>query len=501
MSIGGVKQRLLNEIISFLFGEPAAIVAEAIERCGPCPIGLVAQVTNFPLEDAKTVALSMYLHGVVNITREGSQTFLSISSLPAFILSAPSILIDQIEEQYQKPSYCEILKLILFHGIIEYTPPNNDKSKKKKVKAISPQIDLPDGFQETVDELIEIGILSRRVVECESFSTCDVFSLMRRIENLNLSKKRTNNANSTQDLGTNRPSESAKSMKITDNTYSLTINWNGVASFLRGRYLVQFSQTLPNLNGTKYMKLIECIIGLSHCGDYTNFQRMMSKDDDNIRTDVVSYPHLEYSSLSRVYTPSQDDDLFTLLDTISESQMNFMCSRDGTYWELTTPKSIRAFQIQHIESFLKQDFSAYHCQCFNSLRKLGVADTHQIEGDALLSEKDARSTMYALCRFGFAQMQSIPRSSADKMINPKSIFAFRYDEEAAIEGYRFIIGEHARRYLSKISELHKEYEQNEQMEAGNMTAAKANEKKEKHLYYFNASYSKALSAFILFAEM
>ena len=45
------------------------------------------------------------------------------------------------------------------------------------------------------------------------------------------------------------------------------------------------------------------------------------------------------------------------------------------------------------------------------------------------------------------------------------------------------------------------YEQNEQMEAGNTTAAKANEKKEKHLCCFNAAYSDAMSVFLLFAEI
>ena len=468
MSIGGVKQRLLNDIITLLFGEPAAIIAEAIERCGPCPIKFIAQVTKFPVEDVKTVALSMYLHGVVNTTREGSQTYLSISTLPAYILSAPAILIDQIDEQFQKPSYSETIKLILFHGIIEYTPLSGEKSKKKKTKAFSPQIDLPEGFQEAADELIELGILSRRNVECESFSTTDVFSLRRRIENITLSKKRTSNANSTTDSRQGNAWDKDKTIKTTDNIYSLTINWNGVATFLRGRYIVQFTQAVFG-QVSKYTKLIESIISISRCSDYTSYQRIMAKDDESIRTDIVTYPRLEYNNLSSRYTPSPDDDLFNLLDAITDSPMNFLRAGDGSYWDLTTANAIRAFQIHHIERFLEQNFSGYHCSCFNVLRDLKVIDTHQVETNALVSEKDARSTMYALCRLGFAQMQGIPKSSTDRMINPKSIFVFRYDEEAAIEAYRLIIGEHARRYLARITELHKEYEQNEQMEAGNTT--------------------------------
>lgn len=499
MSIGGVKQRLLNEIISLLFGEPAAIIAEAIERCGPCPLGLVAQITKFPLEDAKTLALSMYLHGVVNVTREGHQTYLSISSLPAYILSAPSILIDQIEEQFpKKPLYNEILKLILFNGIIEYIP-SNEKSKKKKTKAFSPQINLPDGFQEAAEELIELGFLSRRNVECESFSTADVFSLKRRIENINLQKKRSN-ANTTSDTKQSSAWEREKTVKATETVYSLTINWNGVATFLRGRYIVQFTQAVFN-QVPKYTKLVESIISISRCADYTTYQRIMAKDDDSIKSDVVQFPRLEYNTLSSKYTPNPEDDLFNLLDQITDSPMKFLNPGDGSFWDLTTYKAIRAFQIHHIERFLEQNYTPYHRSCFNALRETKVVDTHQIETDALESEKDARSTMYALCRLGFSQMQGIPRSSTDKMINPKSIFVFRYDEEAAIEAYRLIIGEHARRCLARITELHKEYEQNEQMEAGNTTAAKANEKKEKHLCCFNAAYSDAMSVFLLFAEI
>lgn len=503
MSLGGVKQRLLNEIISLYFGEPSETVAEIIERCGPCPIGLVAQMSNFPLADVKTIVLSLYSHGVVSISREGSQTLLTVNSLPSYVLSAPSVLLEQIEEQFQNPNFCESVRLVLLNGIVEFIPSKTDKNKRKKAKPISPLIELPDDFENCVEVLIEAGIFNRRIVECESFTTTDVFSFERRIENLNLIKKKTVSSPSTADLS-KISDESALVTITSENPYSITINWNGVASFLRARYICNFSQIIRNADNES-MQVIEGIIETTKCSDYTTYKNSMMKDDDSVRTDIFGYPRLEYTQLASHLTNdkiTQSDTLFAILDAITDSQMNFLKSGvDGSYWDVTTPRCIRSFQLHHIEMFLEQNLSKYHRRCFNEMRELKVADTSQIEKSALLSEQDARNSLYELCRRGFVQMQGIPKNASDKMINQRSIFVFRYDEEAAIEAYRLIIGEHSRRLLNKISELHKEFEQNQQMELGNMTAAKANEKKEKQLCCFSAQYANAMKTFILFAEM
>ena len=490
MSLGGVKQRLLIDIINLLFGEPAAILAESIAAYGPCPLGLAAQMCHFPIDDAKTVALSMYSHGVLNISSGGRQQQVSLSTLPAYILSAPSILLDQVMEQFGSQALYDALRLIMFHGIVEF----DSGKKKKNIKPTS--IDYPDGFKEATDKLIEMGLLIRRPVECESFSTGDVFSLGRRIDNISISKKRTaNQAPQTNEIN----DTTAEKMLISnDSVHSLTINWNGVATYLRGRYIVQFSQVV--LKGD-FTKLLEIIVNETKCADYALYQRMMNREDDALRNEVIPYSRLEYTQVSQQYKSNQNEDLFKLLDDISSSQMGLLKNGDGTFWDVTTPKCIRDFQIHHIEMYLEQNFSPFYRRCFNQLRSFVVANKQQIQDNALLSEKDAGNSLFSLCKLGFAQMQSLPRSATDRSINEKSNFAFRYDEEAAIEAYRLIIGEHARRFLSKITQLHKEYEQNEQMEVGNMTAVKTNEKKEKHLCCFNASYIDAMKVFILFAEM
>ena len=378
----------------------------------------------------------------------------------------------------------------MLNGIIEIVP--KDKKKGTKNAGFTPvQINASDNFLGACDDLLKKGFLIRRVVDSQTFNTCDVFSLERRIENLALSKKKTTVANE-------KDKKPTKVSAPLEQTYTLTINWPNICTFLRGRYIIQASQSFLKKN---YSELMENIILSTHAGDYNTYQHEMEKDDENLRGVRISLPRLEYQRLVTLIPVNQHEQLFNDLDDISASQLYLLRQGDGSYWDVTTSKAIRNIQIQYIDSFLEQTLSPYYRRAFSYIRTLVVADTHQIEQGALLSEKDARNSMFTLAKLGFVQMQSIPRNSTDKMINPKSIFVWRYDENAAIEAFKTIIGEQSRRFLSRISHLHEEYENNEQATVGNLTAAKTNEKREKQLCCYNIAYVDALRLFLLFSEM
>ncbi|KAH0793535.1 DNA-directed RNA polymerase III subunit rpc3 [Histomonas meleagridis] len=491
MSLAGAKHRLIIDVIKMLFGEPASIIASSISEFGPCPLGFISKVTKIPLVDTKTIILSLYVHGIVTVSQDGPRQYISINSLPALILSAPSILLEQIDAVYKKPEYNDVVKTVLLNGIIEIIPNEELRSRKNRHHLTPIQINATPEFIEASNELFKRGLLMRRVIESSTFNTDDVFSLHRRIENINLSKKKT--------TPTVDPNASGASVSAPlEQAYTLTLNWGSVCSFLRGRYIVQLSQSIFKNNHTE---LVEGILDVTNASDYSQFQRSMKKNDDDLRGEIVGVPRLEYQRLMAVISVDKREQLFDDLDEIAASQLYLLKPGDGSYWDVTTAKSIRNAQLLYVEAFLEQCISPYHRRCFNYLRSLGVADTHQVETGALLSEKDARSSMFTLARLGFAQMQMVPRNSADKTINTKSIFVWRYDESAVIKAYTTIIGEHARKFLAKIMALHEEYEANEQAAVGNLTATKANEKKEKYLCCYNVAYIDALRVFILFSEM
>lgn len=476
MSIAGVTHKLVTDAVRLLFGSTAATVASSICELGPCPLGLVAKFTRLPISDVKTVALSMYAHGIVSVSQEGGRQMVELNALPALILSAPSLLLDHVGALHEPKdgcAYAEALRAVMLNGIVEAAPHSAGA-----------------GFSAACDDLLKRGLLIRRVVDSRTFSTCDVFALERRMENLALAKKKT--------AGASEKDGAAKVAAPAEQEYTLTMNWPNVCAFLRGRYVVQAGQSFIRKN---FSELLEDVLQSTHAADYSSYQREMEKDDESLRGARITLPRLEYQRLVSLLPVSQHEHLFDDLDDISASQLCLLRQGDGSYWDVTMAKAVRNLQLQYIESFLEQTYSPYLRRAFSYIRTLVVADTHQIEQGALLSEKDARNSMFTLAKLGFVQMQSIPRNSTDKMINPKSIFVWRYDENAAIEAYKTIIGEQARRFLARIESLHEEYENNEQVTVGNLTATKTNEKREKQLCCFNIAYADALKIFLLFSEM
>jgi hypothetical protein len=467
MSIVGVKQRLLLEVIRLLFGPMAEKVASAIIDYSPCPLRLISDVTQLSLPDTKTVALSMYIHGVISLIQDGPTQSLSLNSLPVFILSCPSLLLDQIHSFYSSPHFVTSFQNVLFHGIIEDVPPRSKSS------------DNP------FERLLTDGLLMRRIVDFSTFSTDDVFSVERKSANaVRLSELRRRKEIPKSGID---PVSGQKVIAAVGATQTLTVDWNGVATFLRSRYVLQSTQSIL---GSTFVPLLQAILTLTKASDYSGFRGGFPADS----------PVFQSLDLMTVYS-CESDLLFNQLDIICASQISILKSGTGLAWQVTVPQAIRSLQIQYLEMFTEQSLSPYHRRCFNHLRSLSVGDTHQIEIGALLSEKDARSSMYGLCRLGIVQMQSIPRNSGDRMIGPRTIFVWRYDENAAIEAYRTMIGEHARKVLARLNVLNEELERSEGAEVTSKTAAKLQERKEKQLVALNACYVDALRVFILFAEM
>ena len=499
----GIRERLVLDAVQMLFGDTARKLSESLIEYAPCPLHAAAEFAGIPLADARTVALAMYVHGVISIVNEGKRQFVSLNTLPALILSAPAILLDHVEAAYHKEAkyVTKTLTYVLKNGIVE-EPVLAAKIERMREKS-DEERELGDDTLKILQRLLEDGLLVRRVIDFSSFSTVDVTNVARRASNLCLTtKKKTKGAATDDTIERNSVHEPRTGVEPISDVQSFTVNWNGVANFLRGRYVCQLAMSVL---GQEYVQLVEKILACTKACDYSVYRRLGDRGDEGLMGALMPNPRLDVMTLFAQGTQgSGREDIFCALDKINASQMRLLVSGDGSFWTVSVPDAIKALQLQYIEMYCEQTLSPYHRRCLNHMRALKVAETHQIEAGALLSEKDARSSLYNLARLGFIQVQMIPRTSQDRVINPRSIFVWRYEESAAIEAYMTIIGEHARKLLSKVASLNEEYEANDQpenIETGNMSATKMNEKKEKFLCGFNVLYVDALRVFILFSEM
>jgi hypothetical protein len=438
MPIAGVKQRLLCDVIRMLFGTTAARICEVLTEHAPCQLGFICASTGVAVNDVRTVALAMYVHGVVSIVQDGSKSSLILNSLPALVLSAPSILLDEIQHVYSAPSFVNVVHRILLNGIIEIPPPTDKASRMARPK------DTPE-FVAAAGRLFDDGLLMRRIVDFSSFSTDDVWSVERRCANLHLIRKCPGGSSAASSDEPAGPAAVA-----VEGGYTLSINWNGVATFLRCRFLVQSARSLL---GESFVDLVQAILSITNAADYAPHRRLSQEPDDRMRGRSVPQPSIEVLKLLEVCGMDRND-IFPKLDTLAGSSVSLLRSGDGSYWFVTAPQAVRALQMQYIEVFAEGSLSPYHRRCLNQLHALKVAESHQIEVGALLSEKDARTSMYGLFRIGLVHMQSMPRLPGERSgIGPKTIVVWRYDETAAVEAYRTIIGEHARRFLARIVAL------------------------------------------------
>lgn len=501
-SPNGIRERLALDAIELLFGKTARQLSESLVEYAPCPLHAAAEFAGIPISDAKTVALAMYVHGIISIVQDSKRQFVSLNTLPALILSAPAILLDHVEAAYHNEAkyVTKALMYVLKNGIVE------EAVMEAKVARLREKTDdereLGDDTLKILQRLLEDGLLVRRIIDFSSFTTVDVRNVERRAMNLCLTTKKKTKSASTDESIDRSALEPRVGIEPINDVQSFTINWSGVANFLRGRFVCQLAASVL---GQEFVPLVEKILACTKACDYSVYKRLAQRSDEGLMGSLMPNPRLDVMTLfAQGARGSGREDMFCALDKINASQMRLLVSGDGSFWTVSVPEAIKSLQMQYIEMYCEQTLSPYHRRCFNHMRTLKVAETHQIEAGALLSEKDARSSLYNLARLGFIQVQMIPRTSVDRMINPRSIFVWRYDEAAAIEAYTTIIGEHARKLLAKVASLNEEYEANdtpENVEAGNMSAARINEKKEKFLCGFNVLYVDALRVFILFSEM
>jgi hypothetical protein len=344
------------------------------------------------------------------------------------------------------------------------------------------------------NRLFEDSLLMRRIVDFSTFSTDDVWSLERRGANLLLVRRRAGGTAASADS----PASSDQAAVAVEDGYTLAINWNGVATFLRSRYLIH---SVRSFLGENFVALVQAILKITNAADYGAHRHLSQEPDERIRGRSVPQPMVEVLKLLEVYE-SEREEIFPKLDNLAGSSMSLLRSGDGSYWYVTAPQAVRALQMQYVELFAEGSLSPYHRRCLNHLRVLKVAESHQLETGALLSEKDARTSMYGLFKLGFVQMQLIPRNPGDRAgIGPKTVVVWRYDETAAVDAYRTIIGEHARRLITRIAARVGDYEKAEGFDPGSRLAAKSHEKKERQLVGLNSCYADALRVYILFAEM
>jgi len=485
MNISGNKRRLVLDIVRILFGEPAEKFSSALISYGPCPLGFIQFRTQMSLIDLKTIALAMYAHGIINIKGEGSRALLSLSTFPLFVLSAPSLLLDEIRIIYNRQDFVDVLDVYIREGVVaigtgsQFLPPAIEAAE--------------DVFRGCTDELFKLGFLARGIMQYNSFSSADVRSLERRISNLQLIKKR----------GANNPKNhiSSQSMPVLSNpevdgdTYC--IDWNRIAQFLRSRYVVSY---VGKTIGKDFIPLVEQIVISSKCGNYSHLCRMSDHADDQLRGEQCSLTHFSTQEVSRVFNTLPAAVFLERIDALSSPWLGFLnIGSDGSSYEVRVPNVIRLLQHMYIDSFAESNFTAMHRRVFSALQSLQVADTRQLEESALVSDKDARCAMYDLCRLGMVSLQAIPKTSEKNIA--QSFFVWRYDEESAINAYANIVADNARRILSKIEEYTIMAESLQNVDANDATATLTKDKCAKYLSGFHGYFLEIMKVYVLFSEM
>ena len=486
MDISGIKKSLCIDITKILFGEIPSKFVESLITYGPCPLNFIHYQTKIPLTDLKTISLSMYSHGVLNIKGEGEKALISLSTFPLFILIAPYVFLDEVRSLYNKQEFIDVLEIYLLEGII---------SIESGYKYLSSEIEFPEEFFINItNELYKIGFLARSIKPYNSFSSSDVRSLKTRINNLQLIKKRSSNSSK------NSNSQPIQNIINNQNEYDeniYCIDWEKVSQFLRSRFIVSY---INKMLGKEFIPIVEQIIISSKCGNYSHLYRMHDHLDEVLRNEQIVLTQFSTQELSRSFNSLPSNVFLERIDVLSSNWLGFLSiASDGSSYEVQVPNVIRLLQLSYMNSFVEKEHSHVHRRIFTTLQNLKVADTRQLEDAALVSGKDSRISMYFLCKIGFAQLQGIPKTN-DKNIS-QTIFVWRFDEEAAIKSYCNILGENARRMLSKINEYINLSESFENVDINDSTATITKEKCSRFSSGFHAYFSEIMKTFILFSEM
>ena len=494
----GLKRTLALNLVEILFGTTAREIAQCINDYGPVQLGFINFRTGIKITDIQTICMAFYTHGVVNINGEGKRATFSFSPLPLFLLACPSILLDEVRAKYNRQDLLDVLQVYMREGICskiygaQYLPPSDD----------------PIDFETVTDELKQLGFLHRGIRSYSSFTSQEVFNLERKYNNLQLNKKRTVAASaSAPDLASKSKGRSQQVQvqpqsiaSVIQETDAFCVNWDYVVQFLRGRYIVNF---VIKVFGEEYTDLIENLISKSNsCCDYTAFRNISKNSDDQLRMGAFPYPRYTAPDIYRQCANQNTDSaqFFSYLEALSNDVLGLIqMSPDGSAYDIKVPNCIRQIQKMYANSFAESTISPMHGRVLETLQDLEVADTRQLEDEAIVSDKEARCAMYNLYRFGLTQIQAIPKGN-DRMIG-QMVFVWRYNEDSVIAETANNIGRVALNLWDKITSCIEESDQVANADSLDREATIMRSQEDKNLSGFHSYFIDQMRVYILLTEM
>ncbi|EAX92375.1 hypothetical protein TVAG_156540 [Trichomonas vaginalis G3] len=508
MSASGLKRDLVLMIVEVLFGSTARTVAEAINDYGPCPLGFISSRTNISVSDVQTVCLAMYVHGVVNIHGEGKRATLTLATLPLFILAAPSILLEEIRTAYAKQELLDVLYIYLLQGICtveqgaKYFHQNETRTANEfQGTDESNSVNSFEKFDEVTKELFNLGFLCRGIRSYHPFTSQDVISLERRINNLQLNQKRVTKAQQQKEEEAMAVQNRTLPQQEEIPTDAYSVDWNACAQFIRARYIINY---VNKAFGPDYGIIIDKVVTNAHCCNYVHFRKMAEHSDDQLRNEGLPYSRLSGTDIYRQFSDIPATVFFERLDKLSNPSTKSIfglltSAEDGTVYDFKVHNCIRKIQLMYVNSFAETALCPMHGRIFETLQDLEIADTRQLEDEAIVSDKEARCAMYNLCRMGLTQIQAIPKT-ADRMLK-EMYFVWKYNEDSVIAEAANNIGKVALNMWDKITSCIEEADHVAHADSLDKTATMAKSQEDKNLAGFHSYFIDQMRLYVLLAEM
>lgn len=441
MNISILRRDFCLSLVKSIFGDASSNLISLIIDYGPCSLHFLAARSPISDSDIRAILLSLYMHGVVVIERNN----ISFSPFPLFILSSPSILLNEIRNVYSKHIQTDstqkidgvilekVLNVILHEGVIH-------------ISCIGRYIDenvLGDyDIDFIVKFLFDEGFLSNSLSNYQSFNSMNVRNLQRRKENETASKRGKSETKSYFRETHEKVAKYNPDYKV------FCINWNHVVKFIRARFIYNFIKSCMRNNEKFTLKCedLAWFLITKNCGNscdyvpYRNF-RGLSPDDPALK-EFENIQH--FFDLKQAQRNFEDIDYTEFYDVFEILQCPFLglFTHDNL---ITAPECIKNIQIAYIQSHIENRNVAFNPgqhnssrrtnllkgRIFSALRELKYADTQKIESEALVSDVHAKSTLYNLYKHGFAHAAII---SEDKKRNIEDM-RWVYDEEAVITEY------------------------------------------------------------------
>lgn len=504
MSASGLKRDLVLMIVEVLFGKTARVVAEAINDYGPCPLGFISSRTNISVTDVQTVCLAMHVHGVINIKGEGKRANLTLVTLPLFILAAPSILLEEIRTAYAKQELLDVLYIYLLQGVCtveqgaKYFIQNESKSVTDiQMNSDSSATSIYEKFEQTTKELFNLGFLCKGIRSYHPFTSQDVFSLERRITNLQLNQKRVSKAQQQreEEALVNQPKQQQVIEEIPTDAFS--VDWSVCAQFIRARYIINF---VNKCFGPDYAYIIDKILSNAHCCNYVHYRKMAEHPDEQLRNEGMPYSRFSSTDIYRNFSDMPADVFFERLERLCNPILGLITTgEDHAVHDLKVPNCIRKIQLMYANSFVETVLGPTEGRIFETLQDLEIADTRQLEDEAIVSDKDARCAMYNLSRLGLTQIQAIPKTP-DRILK-EMYFVWRFNEDSVIQECANNIGKVTMNMWDKIMACIEEADQVEHADSLDKTASMQKSQEDKNLSGYHSYFIDQMRVYVLLSEM